>query len=259
MVLDVLGDPTRRQILERLVDGPLAVGVIAEGMPVSRPAVSQHLRTLVDAGMVDAHRDGTRRLYRLRPEGIAPLRAWLDTHWRTAMQRYTDTAQQQARDNTADDDLRPVEVTVHVPLGPAAAFRLFTEDMTTWWPLHSHSVGESRSRAVAVGAAVGEPIVETHDDGEAVWGTLTVWSPPHAVGFTWHPGRGAEGATDVLVRFVGAASGGTVVTLTHSGWAVLGERAAPARASYDTGWVGVLVDGYVAAAHAVEADGTGAA
>jgi DNA-binding transcriptional ArsR family regulator len=76
--LDVLGDPTRRSIVDRLRGGPSPVGRLAEGMPVSRPAVSQHLTVLRTAGLVSEHREGTRRIYRLEPAGIEELGRWVE-------------------------------------------------------------------------------------------------------------------------------------------------------------------------------------
>jgi len=76
--LDVLGDPTRRAIVDRLRRGPTPVGLLAAGMPVSRPAVSQHLTVLRTAGLVSEHREGTRRIYRLEPAGIEELRSWVE-------------------------------------------------------------------------------------------------------------------------------------------------------------------------------------
>jgi DNA-binding transcriptional ArsR family regulator len=75
--LDVLGDPTRRALVDRLRRGPSPVGRLAEGMPVSRPAVSQHLTVLKTAGLVSEHREGTRRIYRLEPAGIEELQRWV--------------------------------------------------------------------------------------------------------------------------------------------------------------------------------------
>ena len=80
--LAVLADPTRRTIFETLVTrGPMAVGALAGELPVSRPAVSQHLAALGDAGLVTADRMGTRRLYSARREGLADLRVWVETMW----------------------------------------------------------------------------------------------------------------------------------------------------------------------------------
>ena len=83
--LDCLGDPTRRKIFERLRSGPLAVGAIARGLPVSRPAVSQHLARLKDAGLVHDKPLGTQRVYYIDPKGLAVLRAWLDQFWDQAL------------------------------------------------------------------------------------------------------------------------------------------------------------------------------
>lgn len=79
--MNALGDPTRRAVLERLRGGARSVGEIAEHLPVSRPAVSQHLRVLKQAGLVRDRRDGTRRLYRIDPEGLELLRSYVDGMW----------------------------------------------------------------------------------------------------------------------------------------------------------------------------------
>lgn len=83
--LAALGDPTRRAIFERLGDRPRAVGDLASELPVSRPAVSQHLKVLKDAGLVTDRPAGTRRIYQLDPEGIGALRAYLDQFWNQAL------------------------------------------------------------------------------------------------------------------------------------------------------------------------------
>ena len=84
--LAVLADPTRRKVFERLRAGPRAVNVLAAGMPVSRPAVSQHLRILKDAGLVEERSQGVRRFYSLRREGLMELREWLDSFWGDALE-----------------------------------------------------------------------------------------------------------------------------------------------------------------------------
>ena len=83
--LAALADPTRRAIFERLVRKPMAVGELAEGFEVSRPAVSQHLRALREARLVEHERAGTRNIYRVNPDGIAALRRYLDTLWTRAL------------------------------------------------------------------------------------------------------------------------------------------------------------------------------
>jgi DNA-binding transcriptional ArsR family regulator len=86
--LTALGDPTRREIFERLAGGPLAVGELAQHLPVSRPAVSQHLKVLKEAGLVVDRPDGTRRLYQLDPAGIEAVRGYFDTLWQHALTAY---------------------------------------------------------------------------------------------------------------------------------------------------------------------------
>ena len=80
-----LGDPTRREIFARIAERPRAVGELARELPVSRPAVSQHLRVLKDAGLVMDRAEGNRRIYRADPAGLAALRAQLDTFWNQAL------------------------------------------------------------------------------------------------------------------------------------------------------------------------------
>jgi DNA-binding transcriptional ArsR family regulator len=83
--LAALADPTRRRIFERLKSGPQSVGSIARRMPVSRPAVSQHLKVLKEAGLVADRPEGTRRVYHIDPNGLGALRAWVDQFWDQAL------------------------------------------------------------------------------------------------------------------------------------------------------------------------------
>ena len=87
-----LADPTRREIFELLARRPRAVGELAEGLPVSRPAVSQHLRVLREAGLVTGVRDGSRRLYSVDPDAVAGMRAYLDRFWTDALAAFKDAA-----------------------------------------------------------------------------------------------------------------------------------------------------------------------
>jgi DNA-binding transcriptional ArsR family regulator len=95
-VLDALGDPTRRQVFKRLRGGSHSVGEIAEGMDVSRPAVSQHLKVLRAAGLVMARAEGTRRLYTVDARGIQALRRWLDGFWEKALGAFKEAAERDA-------------------------------------------------------------------------------------------------------------------------------------------------------------------
>jgi DNA-binding transcriptional ArsR family regulator len=89
-----LSDPTRRAIFERLVDGPRAVGELAAGLPVSRPAVSQHLKLLKGAGLVVDRQAGRHRIYEVDPAGLAQLRAELDLFWSKTLKAYQATVEQ---------------------------------------------------------------------------------------------------------------------------------------------------------------------
>jgi len=91
--LAVLADPTRRAVFERLRGGPRPVNALAAGLPVSRPAVSQHLRALKDAGLVEERSEGVRRIYSLRREGLVELRAWLDGFWDEALEAFRAEAE----------------------------------------------------------------------------------------------------------------------------------------------------------------------
>jgi DNA-binding transcriptional ArsR family regulator len=95
--LQALGDRTRRSVLEELREGPRAVGEIAARLPVSRPAVSQHLRVLKEAGLVTERQDGTRRLYRVDPGGLAELREYVEGFWEEALAGFKAAAEDDER------------------------------------------------------------------------------------------------------------------------------------------------------------------
>ncbi len=94
-MMTALGDPTRQAILDRLVDGPRPVGELAAELPVSRPAVSQHLKVLKEVGLVVDRQEGTRRLYQGDPAGLATLRAYLDGFWGRSLAAFKDVAEEE--------------------------------------------------------------------------------------------------------------------------------------------------------------------
>jgi DNA-binding transcriptional ArsR family regulator len=96
LVLDALGDWTRRQILEVLKGGPRSVGELASDLPVSRPAVSQHLKVLEQAGLVSHRPEGTRNVYRVELNGLAQIRDYFDSFWGDALERFADQARKEA-------------------------------------------------------------------------------------------------------------------------------------------------------------------
>jgi len=136
--------------------------------------------------------------------------------------------------------IEPVRKSVEVGCTADEAFRLFTEDIDSWWPLATHSIGEADAVSCYFEGREGGRIYELHGDGSAhLWGTVTAWQPPERVVFTWHPGRDASTAQEVELRF-GEVPGGTRVELEHRGWESLGEMALRTRTGYETGWVPVL-------------------
>lgn len=97
---DALGDPNRRAIVACLAQRPRAVGELADELPISRPAVSQHLKVLKDAGLVTDRAAGTRRVYRLNPAGISAMRDQLDTFWGRALDGYQDVVEQTTEEDS---------------------------------------------------------------------------------------------------------------------------------------------------------------
>jgi DNA-binding transcriptional ArsR family regulator len=96
-VFSALHDPTRRAVLERLREGPKPVGEIARGLPVTRPAVSQHLKVLKEANLVSDRSEGTRRIYYIDPKGLGAMRAWLDQFWEAALSAFAAEAERNAK------------------------------------------------------------------------------------------------------------------------------------------------------------------
>jgi DNA-binding transcriptional ArsR family regulator len=101
--LGLLGDPTRRAIFEFLARRPSTVGELAQQLPITRSAVSQHLRVLKDGGLVVSKAEGTRRIYRLNPDGVTALRAYLDRIWKEALTAFGKTAQAAPTDPNQED------------------------------------------------------------------------------------------------------------------------------------------------------------
>lgn len=150
-----------------------------------------------------------------------------------------DTARE-ATMETGTGRVPPVVRSVDVRWGRSEAFERFTAGIARWWPLPTHSVGQSRARTVVFEGEVGGRLYEVDDDGSThTWGTVLEWDPPIRVRFTWHPGGEPDIAQDVEVRFE-EKSGGTRLVLTHSGWEVLGRKASKARFTYNVGWIPVL-------------------
>jgi DNA-binding transcriptional ArsR family regulator len=104
--MDALGDPTRRAIFERLAAGPAPVGRLAEGLPISRPAVSQHLRVLKEAGLVTDRPIGTRRIYAVEPAGVVAMREYWERFWAQALVAFQDAAARSKQQDRETIDAR---------------------------------------------------------------------------------------------------------------------------------------------------------
>jgi uncharacterized protein YndB with AHSA1/START domain len=133
-----------------------------------------------------------------------------------------------------------IEKSVTVAAPVEHAFRVFTDEIHTWWPLQTHAVDTNRSQTVVMEGREGGRLFERTGGGEEhVWGTVLAWDPPNRVGYSWHPGRGQETAQEVEVSFTPAA-GGTRVDVRHWGWEKLGDRLAETVTDYNEGWELVL-------------------
>mgnify|MGYP001826858057 FL=1 len=144
-----------------------------------------------------------------------------------------------------DTTFEPVKRSVTVSRDAAEAFRIFTADMRSWWPLATHSVGRANAEICTFEAKEGGKIYELGRDGVVhIWGLVTVWDPPNRLVFSWFPGRDESAAQEVEIQFVDV-DGGSRVDLEHRGWETLGDKAETTRAGYETGWVPVL-DRYAA-------------
>jgi len=141
-----------------------------------------------------------------------------------------------------------VRSSVTVPLAPAEAFRLFTDGMSSWWPLASHSVYGDEATGVVIEPRAGGRVYEVTDDGRtSEWGVVSAFEPGERLAMSWHPGREAGVATHVDIAFSATADGGTAVDLVHTGWEVRGAEAPKIAAGYNKGWKFVLRE-FVAAA-----------
>lgn len=143
--------------------------------------------------------------------------------------------------------LEPIRKSVSVKPTVEKAFRLFTRDIATWWPTDRYSVSQTRTRDVVLEPLPGGRVYEVRDDGKTFdWGKVLVWEPPRRLVLSWHPGRAAEVAQEVEVRFAPEGDG-TRVELEHRNWTRLGAEAATVRERYADGWEEVLGEYFVPA------------
>lgn len=201
-ILTALADPTRRAVLDRLRGGPMAVGRIADGMPVSRPAVSQHLKILLDAGLVSVQGKGTRNLYALVPGGAAPLGDWLGDL---------------RADRPAPGPAGGLQRSLTTRLTPAEAWKLFCDDIAIWWPVARVSLSARSDGALPQGVtldpAEGGILREVLFDGtQGDWARVTRAVVPEQLTLDWR--LGTPDGSVVALAFA-AEPGGSRLTLTH--------------------------------------------
>lgn len=143
-------------------------------------------------------------------------------------------------DQVTRETIAPVRKSIVVPWSVDAAFRRFTAELGTWWPLRSHSLGQKDATTCVLEGREGGKIYEVWTDGRrSEWGEVLTWNPPHSVTFTWHPGQARDVAQQVELRFT-AVGKETRLDLVHSGWERLGRAARRTRNGYNLGWNYVL-------------------
>jgi len=218
-----LGDPTRRAIFARLADRPCAVGELASGLPVSRPAVSQHLKVLREAGLVVDRKAGNRRIYAVDPAGVGALRAELDRFWNQALATYKEVVEQDSEEvaMTSQAEATTVRQQIVVDAPQERAFRVFVDQFDRIKPR------EHNMLAVAIAETVFEPRVGGHvydrgvDGSECRWARVLAYEPPERLVFSWdidlrwQVEPDPEKTSEVEVRFVAETPERTRVELEH--------------------------------------------
>lgn len=218
-----LADPTRRAIFEQLIEHPSAVGELARELPVSRPAVSQHLKVLKDAGLVVDRRAGKQRIYQVDPEGLAALRAELDRFWTKTLATYRTVVEQVAEGDpmspqAADATVR-TSVVVEAPI--ELAFKVFTEDFGSFKPAEHNMLGVEIAETVFE-PKVGGFLYDRGVDGSVCrWARVLAYEPPTRVLLSWNISPQWQIESDPAktseweVRFVAETSKRTRVELEH--------------------------------------------
>lgn len=219
----VLGDRTRRTIVERLANRAQTVGELAAGLPVSRPAVSQHIRVLKDAGLVVDQPVGNRRIYRVNPEGMAALRAQLDSFWTRTLAAYKQAVERSHMGGSMTTQTEQAsvraEIVVEAPI--EHAFAVFTERFGDFKP-PEHNILEAELAETVFEPRVGGHIYDRGVDGsECRWARVLAYEPPNRVMFSWdldprwHVESNPAKTSEVEVRFVAETAQRTRVELEH--------------------------------------------
>jgi DNA-binding transcriptional ArsR family regulator/uncharacterized protein YndB with AHSA1/START domain len=218
-----LGDPTRRAIFERLVDRPRSVGELADGLPVSRPAVSQHLKVLKSAGLVADRQVGKRRVYQVDPDGLAVLRAELDRFWNKTLTAYKAVVEESAKEivMSTQAPVTSVRTSIVVEAPIERAFGVFTSDFGSFKP-PEHNMLQVEIAETVFEPRVGGYLYDRGVDGSVCrWGRVLADEPPHRVLLSWDISPRWQVETDLdrtsewEVRFIAETPGQTRVELEH--------------------------------------------
>ncbi|GAA5090398.1 hypothetical protein GCM10023319_42810 [Nocardia iowensis] len=219
----VLGDRTRRLIFQSLAERARTVGELAAELPVSRPAVSQHLKVLKDAGLVIDQPVGNRRIYRVDPDGAAALRARLDGFWTKTMAAYKQSVEHSGIGDgmTTRTTAATVRTQIVVEAPVEYAFAVFTERFGDFKPPEHNILG------VELAETVFEPHVGGHiydravDGTECRWARVLAYEPPHHLVFSWNIDprwqieSNPDKTSEVEVRFIAETAQRTRVELEH--------------------------------------------
>jgi DNA-binding transcriptional ArsR family regulator len=250
--LDALGDPMRRRIIGRLAAHPLDVGGIAADMPISRTAVSMHLRVLKAAGLVSDRPAGNRRVYHLEPDALEQLRKHLDWYWERSLAAYQRAADAVAKGQnmTAEQEI-VVAKTVRVNAPLAIAFDAFVAQQ--WWPVDTHHLAEPHGAEVVLEPFPGGRWYERAADGtQTDWGTVLAWQPPYRLLLTWQVSprwayeEDPAGASEIEVTFTPEGPHVTRVDFTHRHLERYGAQAERMRRILDEKGAGPLLTAFAA-------------
>jgi DNA-binding transcriptional ArsR family regulator/uncharacterized protein YndB with AHSA1/START domain len=217
-----LGDPTRRAIFERLVEHPRAVGELADELPVSRPAVSQHLKVLKSAGLVLDRQAGKHRIYQVDPDGLAVLRAELDRFWNRTLTAYKAIAEKPAKEIVMGTQAATsVQASVVVEAPIERAFQVFTSDFGSFKP-PEHNMLQAEIAETVLEPRVGGYLYDRGVDGsECRWARVLAYEPPHRLLFSWDISPHWQIETDPArtseweVRFIAETPSRTRVEIEH--------------------------------------------
>ena len=218
-----LGDPTRRAIFELLLERPQAVGELAEGLPVSRPAVSQHLKVLREAGLVAGRQAGKQRIYQIDPGGLAVLRGELDRFWNKTLTAYKAVVENSAKESVMNIQApaTSVQASIVVEAPIERAFSVFTGDFGSFKPPEHNLLGAKIAETVFEPRVGGYLFDRGADGSECRWARVLAYDPPHRLVLSWDisphwqietdPGKTSEWE----VRFIPETPGRTRVELEH--------------------------------------------